>query len=254
MTPWPRPTRVSQEWKGGSTGIGRALNKGSAEAIALDPRSPGAHFAYAGGVLAPMRRWDEALSECRIAEDLDPFSVQMAYCTPWTHIFQGKLELALAEFRQLEAERPGSFSSGVAIAAMGLGRESEALSTMEQGKVDIPALLHHNLAQLGFLGYCYGRVGRRTEALDIERQLRDASRTQYISPGVMSLVYLGLGQLDDARRAASREIQEHSFSVYTLAGPLFTELRDDPAFAALLKTTGIPFRSTPLISTPYLSS
>ena len=59
-------------------------------AIALDPRSSGVHFGYSTGVLAPLHRWDEALAECRIAVDLDPLSVQMAYCTPWTHLFQGK--------------------------------------------------------------------------------------------------------------------------------------------------------------------
>jgi TolB-like protein len=210
-------------------------------AIALDPRSSSVHFGYSTGVLAPQHRWDEALAECRIALDLDPLSVQMAYCIPWTHLFQGKVEQALAEFKKLNAEQPGAFADGIAIALMMAGRESEALAIMEHGKVDVAALIHHRPVELGFLAYCYGRVGRTSEASEIERLLRDAGRRQYTSPGMMSLVYLGLGRLKDAREAASEQIREHSFSIYTLTGPMFAPLRADREFAALLKTTGMPF-------------
>jgi len=210
-------------------------------AIALDPRSAGVHFGYATGVLTPQHRWDEALAECRTALDLDPLSVQMAYCTPWTHLFQGKLEQALGEFQKLNAEQPGPFADGIAIASMMSGREAEALSIMEHGKVDIAALIHYRPSQLAFMGYCYGRVGRTTEALEVERQLRDAGRKQYISPGAMSIVYLGLGRLKDARAAASKQIQERSFSTYTLTAPMFAPLRQDTEFVTLLKTTGMPF-------------
>ena len=152
------------------------------------------------------------------------------------------MEEALGEFRKLDAEQPGAFADAITISSMMAGRESEALSIMEQhGKVDVVALIHHYPTRLGFLAYCYGRVGRTSEAWEIERLLRDAGRTQYVSPGMMSIVYLGLGRLNDARRAAAEQIQEHSFSVYTLAGPMFAPLRADPQFAALLKTTGMPF-------------
>ena len=209
-------------------------------AIALDPRSSNAHLAYAGGVLAPMKRWDEALEECRIALDLDPYSVQMAYCAPWTHMFQGKVELALTEFKKLESDRPGLFAGAVAIATIHAGRESEALKIMEHGNVDIASLIRQSPIQLALLAYCYGRVGRTAEALEIERQLRIANRTQYVSAGAMYLVYAGLGRRDEAKRAAMRQIQEHSFSVYTLMGPLFAPLRGDSELLALLKTTGMP--------------
>jgi serine/threonine-protein kinase len=210
-------------------------------AIALDPRSSNVHFGYASGLLGPLGRWGEALAECRTALELDPLSVQMAYCAPWLHIFQDKAELALSEFQKLDADQPGAFMAGVIIAALAAGKEHQALALMELQKVDFAALLHFNPAQLAFLAYAYGRVGRTSEAVEIERLLNDASRTQYISPGGMSMVYLGLGRFDEAGKFASQQIQEHSFSIYTLAGPFHAPLRTDPQFSALLKTTGIAF-------------
>ncbi len=192
-------------------------------------------------MLAPLHRWDEAQAECRKALDLDPYSVQMAYCAPWNDLFRGKGEQALAEFRRLDAEQPGFFAAGISNALISLGREAEAIPLMNTGKMDFPALLQQNPAELAILAYCFGRVGRTAEALEIERLFQETARTRRVSPGAMSLVYLGLGRMADARRAASQQIEEHSFSVYTLASPIFAPLREDPKFLALLRTTGMPF-------------
>jgi len=213
--------------------------QGFQRAIQLDPRSAQAHIGYAQNVLLPLRRFDQALAECRIAQDLDPLDAQMAYCTPWVHLFQNP-QLALTEFQKLQADWPDKFvfAGGAIIAAIHAGHEAEVISTLEfQGD-----LSHLPPVQFGFLGYTYGRLGRTSDALKIEARLKHAANTQYVSPSALCLLYLGMGRLAESRSAAARAIQEHAGSVYTLPlDPLFAPLRTDPEFAALLKTVGLPF-------------
>jgi len=213
-------------------------------AIKLNPRSAEVHLAYAQGVLLPLRRFDEALAECSLAVALDPFYAQTAYCTPWVHIIQGKAELALNEFQKLRADSlsQGAFKGGIAIAMLHSGREADAISLMHPGKLDIARLLNQSQADLGFLAYSYGRVGRTGEAQEIARQLEIAKRSRYVSPGVLCLIYLGMGRVAEARSAALEQIREHEANVYYLAmDPLFAQLRTEPQFLASLKTVGLPF-------------
>jgi len=154
--------------------------------------------------LLPLSRFDEALAECDIAVKLDPLSSQVSFCTPWVHMFQGKAELALSEFRKLQAERPNEpvFFGATTIAAIHAGREAEMIAMVEQTKVDVPRLVTDAPVQAAFLAYAYGRVGRTADALEIERGLKASGRTRYLDSSVMCLVYAGLGKLDEARAAA----------------------------------------------------
>ena len=114
---------------------------------------------------------------------------------------------------------------------------------IEPTKSDPAVLVTRNQAQLGFLGWAYGRAGRTKEASEIERVLLSARLTRYVSPGSLCLVYLGMGRLAEARSAAAQMMEEHNPNAYYLAlDPIFAPLRTDPQFAALLrKTLGLPF-------------
>lgn len=213
-------------------------------ALALNARSPEIHLTYAQSVLLPLRRFDEALAECEAALSLDPLSLQLQYCTPWVHIFQGKADLAMREFQAMLAEEPHKvlFRSGIADAAMRSGHEDVAMSILDSEPFDVDLLIEQNPARVMVQAYLYARSGRRVQALELQRRLVEADRAGTINPGVLALVYMGTGQLKDARDAASRSVRQHGPDVmYFALDPLFAPLRADPEFAALLRTTGLSF-------------
>ncbi|MEO8028697.1 MAG: hypothetical protein ABI823_19610, partial [Bryobacteraceae bacterium] len=200
------------------------------KAIQLNPRSTSAHIGYAQSVLLPLRRFDEALSECGIARELDPLSAQVAYCVPWVHMTGGQEGLAYSEFLKLQSDHAGnpSYDAGVVISAIHSGHIAEAISIIDRGPVDPSLLIGQSPAQLGFLAYAYGRAGRNADVSKIEHHLKELVRTRYVPPGTLCTLYLGSGRIAEARAAAADQIREHGANVMYLAlDPMFAPLRGD---------------------------
>jgi hypothetical protein len=93
--------------------------------------------------------------------------------------------------------------------------------------------------ELGALGYGYGVMGNRAEAMAVLRELEEKYARRE-SPGLyLAEVYAGLGEKDQAFAWLEKDFQARS-SLLTLLNffPL-DPLRDDPRYADLLRRVGL---------------
>jgi TolB-like protein len=161
--------------------------------------------ANLGWALYFARRYDEAITQCRNALDLDTHSLM-------TYTVLGQ-------------------------AYAGASRYDDAISAL-QSAVSFSGGAPFTSAALG---YAYGKGGERREAKRILQELQERSTADYVSPFCVALVHIGLSDQDQALDCLDRAYEEHShWLVYAKVWPLLDDLRSDARFAALLGKVGLP--------------
>jgi tetratricopeptide (TPR) repeat protein len=82
----------------------------------------------------------------------------------------------------------------------------------------------------------YAECGRQNDSLRILGDLQKLSSTQFIDPGLLAGIFIGLGRKKDALSQLESSVQVHSTALTSLKVlPLYDPLRSDPRFAALLR-------------------
>jgi TolB-like protein/Flp pilus assembly protein TadD len=185
-------------------------------AIALEPGNSLARCDLASNVLLPLGRMDESFREMRSAETTDPLS-------PWVHSITATLLLSNGRYEEAVVHCPKSAEPEVCTgrARLGQGRIDEAIQVLSA---------HYNQ----YLGYAYGRAGRREEA---ERFAADGSPNAHIQ----ALTYAGLGDKDRAFEALDRLASLGAVRIgRALTSPEFAFLKGDPRVKTLRRKVGLP--------------
>ena len=91
------------------------------------------------------------------------------------------------------------------------------------------------------LGHIYGRAGRSAQAeevlRDLERRYRRGEATSYD----LSIVFLGLGRVEDGLEWLERACDTRSgLLVYLKVEPMFDRVRSEPRFGALMERMAFP--------------
>ena len=90
------------------------------------------------------------------------------------------------------------------------------------------------------LGHAYAVAGRRVEAQRTIERLKAAAESRYISPYSIAVIYLGLGDKEQAFAWLNRAYQERdNWLIYLNVEPRLDPLRSDARFAALLRRVGL---------------
>ena len=122
----------------------------------------------------------------------------------------------------------------LALAYEGLGDRSRAVAALEKAVPPSGRGANH------WLGYLYGITGRRREALEVVARLEKLSHERYVNPQSIAVVYLGLGDRDQALTWLEKAYEERSFEMLGFSGQVFDELGDDPRFQDLLRRMRLP--------------
>jgi len=95
---------------------------------------------------------------------------------------------------------------------------------------------------LGLLARAYGFSGNKVEAEKILNQLKELSKERYVSAYSFALVYLGLGNKEEALRWLEKSYQDRTGNdlVYFRVEPLLDPLRGDPRFEELVTKVFAP--------------
>ena len=200
-----------------------------ARAIALDPRYATGHMFYAYFYL-DVSRVHDAVNEAAVARDLEPLSLitntRLASMLRYAERYD-EAEKQLRKTLELDANFPLAHDELARVLAS-QGRYDEA-NVSARRAVDL-AYVHGE----GILGYSLAMSGDRSGAQRIARNLIARSRSEYVAPFDIGLIYVGLG--DDSAAIAwlsrCKDVRDHEATTIQL-DPLLKRLRRDPRFVAI---------------------
>jgi TolB-like protein/Flp pilus assembly protein TadD len=244
----------------------------AAKAVELDPALPEAHAQLAEVSYLYDWDWSTAELECRRAVDLGPNCLTAHLWYGVLLSLLGRHEEALTELRLAERLDPLSLLVGtqIGLALYGARRYGEAVDRLEQTlelddtfplahtvlgmalvQQSLPAraiaefrraqeLAPGDLTPLALLGYTQAVAGKRSEARKVLQALKASAKKRYVSPAYPAAVHLGLKEHSTALNLAEEARQERSgFLTRLKVEPLFDPLRSEPRFAKLLRAVGL---------------
>ena len=209
------------------------------QAIERDPKYPTAHHWYATNCLVPMRRFEEATREVRLAQESDPLSPAIQASLGLVHYFAGCLvEAAAALEKTLETD------AGFAMAHfflgqtyMQMGRADDALAALGNASRLSPASSEFRAG----LGNACALAGQTDRARRILEELKQRRRERYVSAALIAEIHAGLGETEEALSWLGEAERERSPELCWIGvRPAFSRLRTHPRFAELVRTIGLP--------------
>jgi TolB-like protein/Flp pilus assembly protein TadD len=187
-------------------------------AIELEPNNSLAYSDLTLVVLLPLGRIKEGVHEMQLAEKTDPLSPWVQSSLAWALLSAGRYEESANHCEKAADTRC------LVRAKLEQGRTEEAIKLLVADPNSNPQ----------YLGYAYGRAGRREEA---ERFAATAAPNAF----TQALTFAGLGDKDRTLEALNRLASLGAVRVgRALNSPEFALLHGDPRVKALRKRVGLP--------------
>jgi TolB-like protein/Tfp pilus assembly protein PilF len=201
-------------------------------AIELNPNYAIAHQQYGNNTLSALGRFDDAIVEGKRAVELDPLSLVINTDMGSDYYYARRYDEAIAQLHKTLEMDPGFY-----IAHLVLGQILDAKGVGDAAIVECEKAraLNDDPSVLGVLARSHGLSGNKIEAEKILDHLKKLSKERYISAYSFALVYLGLGDKEQALRWLEQSYQDRAGSDigFIRVDPLLDPLRGDPRFEAL---------------------
>jgi tetratricopeptide (TPR) repeat protein len=202
-------------------------------AIELNPGYATAHQWYAWH-LSLLGRHSEALTEIRKAASLDPLSLiiraDMADLLFVARLYDDSIE---------QSRKTLEMDPNFAVAHFELGQAFGQKHMYKEGIAELQKAVELSGGSTAFtssLAYTYAVSGRKSEAVKILNDLKARSTR---NPSEIALIYVGLGEKDQAMKWLEEAYKEH-FNPSIVLRPAFDPLRSDPRFRDLMLRIGLP--------------
>jgi eukaryotic-like serine/threonine-protein kinase len=207
------------------------------DALALNPRYPTAHQWYAQAFTIQGRQ-EEALSEMRRAQALDPLSFIIGSALAIVLYHARRFEESIREHgKTLELEPDFVLSRALlGMALVETGHVEDAIRELEAARASSGGAGF----TLGMLGHVYGRAGRAEDGRRLEAELAERAARSYMSSFWTALVASGRRDEEATLSALERAYEERSdWLPFAGVSPPFDFLRGHPRFVRVVE----PFRS-----------
>jgi len=214
-----------------------ASEKEYRRAIELKPNYATAHH-WLGSDLSNVKRFDDSLVELRRAEELDPLSRIIGTNVGDTLVHARRYDEAIAQYKRVLVLDPNFAyvhrALGWAYGSKGMYDEAIAETRTAMG-------LREGSSGKGYLGLWLAKSGRRDEALKLLNEIKQESARTYVQGYTLALIYIGLGDKEEALNYLEKHMLSHAETASTYAtAPELDSLRSEPRFKAMLKRMNLP--------------
>jgi TolB-like protein/Tfp pilus assembly protein PilF len=215
----------------------RSAQREFKKAVELNFNCCSAHMWY-GNLLTLLHRDEEAISELKIARDLDPLSLPVNAFLGFVYMRLRQYDLALTACQdaiELDVNNPfGHWMLARVLDARGELRKSliESKKAVRLSNGGQPFAAH--------LGYAYARLRDRKRARAVIDMLIKSSARRYVSPYLIALIYTGLGQNDSAFEWLEKAYADRAPRLTELFDEPFANMRSDARFRGLSQRVGLP--------------
>lgn len=206
-------------------------------AIELNPNYANAHDGYSFYFKATGQH-EKAIRACLHAQRADPLSLFANVSLGWGYYFARDYDRAVEQhLKALEMDPQFTF------AYWNLGMVRAQQNRLDEAVEAFRQALAHSGGGLTFkahYAYACALAGRRDEAKQIIAELKELTQQRYVSSYYFAIIYLGLGETDEAFACLEWAYEERSgFMAFIKVEPMLDPLRPDPRFADLQRRIGL---------------
>jgi TolB-like protein/DNA-binding winged helix-turn-helix (wHTH) protein/Tfp pilus assembly protein PilF len=215
-----------------------AVEKEYRRALELNSNDVMAHHWY-GEYLQEMGRNEEAFAEMRQANDLDPLSSGGASELGDIFYTGRQYDQAIRAFRKALEMEPDYVDAHVGLGWVYDEKKmyGEAIAELEKAA----NLSNRHDLIVASLGKVLAESGRKQEARKLLDELEERSKHRYVSPCLIALVQIGLGERDRAIASLEQGYTDRDqWMLYLKVDPHLDNVRSDPRFQVLIRRVGLP--------------
>ena len=207
-------------------------------AIELNPNYPIAHQWYSIYLMS-MGRFDEALTQVKRAQELDPLSLPINMTLGWVLLTAHQNDLSVEQLRKTVEMDPSFVLTHHRLGMVyeQQGKYDEAIAEFKQ----VVKLTSGKPLGTAALAHAYAMSRRRAEAEKLLAELEEQSKLRFVSPSSVAAVYVALGDKDQAFAWLDKsEKVRDGILVRLKVDSRFDGLHSDPRFAELVRQIGLP--------------
>lgn len=188
--------------------------------------------------LAAMGRFEEASAEAKRAQEFES-PLDLSTNEGWILYFARRYDEAIEQYLKAvdldrDIFRPHRL---LGLAYLRKNQPEKAIAAIQQSVT----LSGGSLEEKAYLGYAHAVAGKRGEALKIMRELSEQAQRRYVSPYLMALVAVGLGDKDQALAWLDQAYAAGSINlIYLNVEPIFDSLRSNPRWKELIRSMNYP--------------
>jgi len=207
-------------------------------AIELKPDYATAHQWLGSEALTPIKRFGEAIAELRRAEELDPLSPIIGTRLGDALAFERRYDEAIAQYKRTLSLNP-NFAYAHQQLGWAYGLKGMYAEAIAEARHSIE--LNPDPTWKGYLAMWLAKSGDRGEARKLLDELKQESTERYVQSFALAIIYIGLGEKQQALTWLEKEVSDHGFNAnYYLVSPELDDLRSEPRFKAMLKQLHLP--------------
>lgn len=208
-----------------------------ARAIDLNPGNAFTHLE-AGHYLSMVGRFEEAITEVRHAQALDPLSPIVNANVGWTYYLARQQDRAAKELLKVLSLAPGNGLAlfYLAFVYVAMGRLAEAAESLRAAIAATGGMAWAAES----IGWIHGLAGRRDEAHRVLSEALARAKETFVPSSAIAWVHLGLGDDDELFAWLEKALEEHDALMPWIGSmPCLDRLRTDSRFQRLVASVGL---------------